>query len=305
MAVAVASEQRPAREQTRARYPDSEGFVERDGVRTFFELYGHGNPTILLLPTWSVIHSRCWKAQIAYLARHFRVLTFDPRGNGKSDRPAALEAYAEDEFAADALAVMDATATERAVLISLSRGVERSMLIAANHPERVAGMVVIAPALPLAPAAPRGGAERMFVEEHDSYEGWGKWNANHWLRDYPDFLDFFFAQVFSEPHSTKQIEDAVAWGLETDGRTMVASQLAPRLADEAAVRDLVSRIDCRMLVIHGRDDAVRPHASGEAFANIAGAGFVTVAAGHNPQARKPVITNLLIREFVDSLSEAR
>lgn len=50
-------------EQPRARYPDFEGFVSRAGVRTFYEVYGHGEPTILLLPTWSIIHSRCWRMQ--------------------------------------------------------------------------------------------------------------------------------------------------------------------------------------------------------------------------------------------------
>ena len=81
------------REQTRARYPDEDGYVERDGVRVFYEVYGSGEPTVLLLPTWSIIHSRHWKAQIPYLARHARVVTFDGRGNGRSDRPATAEAY--------------------------------------------------------------------------------------------------------------------------------------------------------------------------------------------------------------------
>ena len=106
-----------APEQTRARYPDHEGYVERDGVRLFYEIYGSGEPTVLLMPTWSIIHSRHWKMQIPYLARHCRVLTFDGRGNGRSDRPQEPDAYREEEFAADALAVMDATATERAVLV--------------------------------------------------------------------------------------------------------------------------------------------------------------------------------------------
>ena len=90
-----------AREQSRARYPDQEGYVERDGVKLFYEVYGDGEETILLLPTWSIIHSRHWKAQIPYLSRHFRVVTFDGRGNGKSDRPRGVEAYIEAEFAAD------------------------------------------------------------------------------------------------------------------------------------------------------------------------------------------------------------
>ena len=139
----------PAREQTRARYPDEDGYVERDGVRTFYEVYGEGEPTVLLMPTWSIVHSRHWKMQIPYLARHCRVVTFDGRGNGRSDRPSEPDAYREEEFAADALAVMDATGTERAVLVSLSRGAERSLHLAAGHPERVDKLVFIAPALPL------------------------------------------------------------------------------------------------------------------------------------------------------------
>jgi hypothetical protein len=55
---------RVGNEQTRAWYPDSEGYVERDGVRTFYEVCGAGEPTVLLLPTWSIVHSQVWKMQI-------------------------------------------------------------------------------------------------------------------------------------------------------------------------------------------------------------------------------------------------
>ena len=49
------------REQTRARYPDETGFVERGGVRVFWERYGAGaQRTILFLPTWEIVHSRAW-----------------------------------------------------------------------------------------------------------------------------------------------------------------------------------------------------------------------------------------------------
>ena len=98
----------------RAREPEQEGYVERDGVRIFYEVIGSGEPTVLLLPTWSIIHSRFWKAQVPYLARHCRVVTFDGRGNGRSSRPERAAAYANAEFVADALAVLDATGTERA-----------------------------------------------------------------------------------------------------------------------------------------------------------------------------------------------
>jgi pimeloyl-ACP methyl ester carboxylesterase/predicted glycosyltransferase len=292
-------------EQSRARYPDTEGHVERGGVNVFYEVYGEGEPTILLLPTWSIIHSRCWKGQIPYLARHFRVLTFDGRGNGKSDRPSESEAYVEQEYADDALAVMDATGTERAVLVSLSRGVERAMLLAAAHPERVAGMVAISPALPLPPAAARADAEEMFNRRHDSHEGWEKWNGHYWLEHYEDFLEFFFSQVFTEPHSTKQREDAIGWALETAPETLVATQIAARLPDEASVRELAARIRCPVLVLHGLDDAVRPHDSGAAFAELIGGAFVSLeGSGHSPHARDPVKVNLLLRDFAERAEAA-
>jgi pimeloyl-ACP methyl ester carboxylesterase len=289
----------PAREQTRARYPDQEGYVERDGVRVFYEVYGEGEPTVLLLPTWSIIHSRHWKMQIPHLARHCRVLTVDGRGNGRSDRPSEPDAYREEEFAADAIAVLDATATERAVLVSVSRGAERSLLLAANHPERVDKLVFIAPALPLPPATPRLKAMQEFVEPREEYADWGKWNRHYWVEHYEDFLEFFFSQCFTEPHSTKQREDCVGWGLETDAETLVATQLAPRLHDEESVRALLARIDCPILVIHGSNDAIRPCASGARLAELAdGALTILQGSGHLPHARDPVKVNLLLRDFI-------
>ena len=48
----------------RARYPDSDGLVVRDGVEIRYERYGEGGPAILLLPPWSLVHSRHWKMQV-------------------------------------------------------------------------------------------------------------------------------------------------------------------------------------------------------------------------------------------------
>jgi pimeloyl-ACP methyl ester carboxylesterase/predicted glycosyltransferase len=299
MTISLEHAARVGNEQTRALYPDAAGYVERDGVRVFYEVYGEGEPTVLLMPTWSIIHSRCWKMQIPYLARHGRVVTLDGRGNGRSDRPTGPDAYVEQEFADDALAVLDATSTERAVLVALSRGAERSLLLAAGHPERVDGIVFIAPALPLPPVVPRFRAAVEFNEPRETYEGWDKWNRSYWLEHYRDFLEFFFSQVFTEPHSTKQREDCVGWGLDTDPETLVDTQLAPRLPDEDSVRELAERIDCPVLVIHGRDDAVRPHDSGAALAELTGGTLVTLeGSGHCPQVRDPVKVNLLLRDFV-------
>jgi pimeloyl-ACP methyl ester carboxylesterase/predicted glycosyltransferase len=286
----------PAREQTRARYPDEEGYVERDGVRVFYEVYGAGEPTFLLLPTWSIIHSRHWKAQIPYLARHARVVTFDGRGNGRSDRPETAEAYAEREYAADALAVMDATGTERAVLVGLSAGALWGVLIAAENPERVDGAVLIAAAAPFAQHLAR--TTQPFDEPQESYEGWGKYNRHYWLENYRDFLEFFFGKVFTEPHSTKQIEDCVGWGLDTTPETLALTYLGRELRDRDDFERLCRRISCPVLAIHGTDDAVRPIAVGEELAELTGGTLVAMeGSGHCPHARDPVRVNLLLRDF--------
>ena len=286
-------------EQTRARYPDTTGFVERDGVRVFYEVYGAGEPTVLCLPTWSIAHSRIWKLQIPDLARRFRVIAFDPRGNGRSDRPTNIEAYAEAEFAADALAVMDATATKQAVLVSLSLGAHRALVLASDHPERVAGAVFIGPAVPLGSSIPDRAPARRFTERLDTDAGWAKYNSHYWRRDYRGFLEFFFEQSFSEAHSTKPIDDAVAWGQETDAESLILTTLSDGLPDREAVLDRCARIRCPVLVIHGTDDRIQAHANGAELARATAGHFVGIdGGGHIPNVREPVLVNLLIRDFV-------
>jgi pimeloyl-ACP methyl ester carboxylesterase len=295
--------QAPAPEQTRARYPDASGFVERSGVNLYYEVYGSGEPTVFLLPTWSIIHSRHWKMQIPYLARHCRVLTFDGRGNGRSDRPAEPEAYAEAEFAADAIAVMDATQTRRAIVVGFSMGGQRGLLLAANHPERVEAAVFVGPSYP-------GGGEPVpertvysWEDELDTDEDWAKYNKHYWLRDYKGFLDFFMSRMFTEPHSTKAIEDAVGWGLDTTGETLVLTYggLEPDQAHE-----LARRVRCPVLVIHGEHDAIVSATRGIALAKDTGGRLVLLeGSGHAPHVRDPVKVNLLLREFVAPPQPAR
>jgi pimeloyl-ACP methyl ester carboxylesterase/predicted glycosyltransferase len=282
----------------RACYPDQEGFVEREGVNIFYEVFGVGEPTVLLLPTSSVVHSRLWKAQIPYLARHCRVITFDGRGNGRSSRPESAEAYTDREFAADALSVMDATATQQAVLVSISNGTFWSLLLAAEHPERVAGAVFIGAVFPSLPFHPH----RMvysFDDVLDTDEGWAKDNRHYWLKDYRGFLEFFMSQVFTEPHSTKLIEDGVGWGLETTPEVLLATEEASYVVNEETVEEFARRVRCRVLVIHGDEDAIVPHAHAARLAQVTGGTLVIIeGGGHNPGGRDPVKVNLLLHDFI-------
>jgi pimeloyl-ACP methyl ester carboxylesterase len=300
---------RQAPEQTRARQPDASGYVDRDHVRIFFEAYGTDGPAVLLMPTWSIVHSRIWKAQIPYLARRNRVITFDPRGNGRSDRPTDPEAYDEREFAEDAVAVLDATQSGPAVVVGLSLGAQRSLILAADHPDRVAGLVMIAPSVALGSGPPDRTTDFEAVpataQDLAAMEGWSTYNAAYWRHDLAGFLAFFFGRCFTERHSTKQIEDAIGWGLETDADSLVANQHADG-PDAGATRELCARIRCPTLVIQGSDDAVTGPDRGVALAEALGAPIAWLeGGGHLVNARHPVRTNLILRDFVDDVSGTR
>ena len=102
----------------RAREPDAEGYVDRDGVKLHYEVFGAGSPTLLLLPAWNVVNARFWKAQVPYLARHFRVVTYDGPGNGRSSRPLDPAPYSYEAEGRSAVAVLDATGTARSVPVA-------------------------------------------------------------------------------------------------------------------------------------------------------------------------------------------
>jgi pimeloyl-ACP methyl ester carboxylesterase/predicted glycosyltransferase len=289
----------------RACQPIRDGYVERDGIKIFYEVFGAGEPTVLLLPTWSIIHSRHWKMQIPYLSRHCRVITFDGRGNGRSDRPTEAEAYSEREYAADAIAVLDATRTARALIVGFSRGVQRGLLLAANHPERIEAAVFIGPRY-------QGGGESLqeqlvygWEDQLETDEGWARYNRWYWQRDYLGFLEFFFSKAFAEPHSTKPIEDCLDWGLDTTGETLVLTCLAPELKPDE-LRDLARRVRCPVLVVHGKGDAIQSATRGIALAEHTGGRLVLLeGSGHAPHVRDPVKINLLLRDFIKPAAPPR
>ncbi|HEY7590726.1 MAG TPA: alpha/beta hydrolase [Candidatus Limnocylindrales bacterium] len=289
----------------RARVAETSGRVERpDGIGIAYEVFGSGDPTLVLIPSAPIVHSRQWKGQVPYLSRRNRVITYDGRGNGRSDRPAEGAAYTDREMVDDLVAVMDATETRRAVLIGLCiDGVWRAIQLAAEQPGRVLGIVAFAVGVPLlAPRHPWWGAFS-FEDELPTDEGWAKVNRHYWRRDYAGFARFFFTEITSEPHSTKQIDDAVEWALEGSVDAMVADAEAPNGRDLAAIEGVCRAVRCPMLIVHGTEDTCQPIARAHRLSELTGAPVVVVeGADHMIPGRHPVKANLLIREFVDGIA---
>jgi pimeloyl-ACP methyl ester carboxylesterase/predicted glycosyltransferase len=292
----------------RARHPDRAGFIERDSVKVSYEVYGDADQALLLIPSSPITHSRAWKGLIPFLSRHYTVVTLDGRGNGRSDRPARSGCYGPADVVADLLAVQDAAGVQRTIVIAHCHAVAWALRLAADHPERVSGLVAIAPNVALMPPHEHWAEpDQRWDQELDAYAGWGMRNRHFWRRDYRAWVEFFFDQLLPEAHSTKQHEDAVSWALETDADTMIAEREGRRAPNSPeAAEELCRRVRCPVLVIHGSDDRCQPVARGKRLAELTDGELVTLAgAGHLPHGRDPVKVNLLIKDFADRIEGVR
>lgn len=271
--------------------PAQQGFVDRAGVKIWYAVWGDAGPWIAFAPSFQVVHSQMLKGTVPYLSQHFRVITTDGRGNGRSDRPTGQAAYSFDHFYDDFVAVLDAVGVDRTALVGISAAAMTVLRLAAEQPRRVTHVITaggFADSLP----SDQKLAERLKME-------------GELLRgDWPGYLDWFMATIFSEPHSTKPYEDGVRFGWATRAEWLGACRNAWVGND---VRDLARRVTCPTLVIHGDEDRRAPLAKGqEIHALVPGAKMLTVAGGgHVTAVRDAALFNRTLREFVDSPARQR
>jgi aminoacrylate hydrolase len=98
-----------------------------------YELHGEGTPLLLVAGLGGV--GAYWRAQMEAYARHYRVVTYDHRGCGRSTRSKGL--YTVDEMAGDLLSLMDHLEIEKAHLLGHSTGGAIGQTLAVTHPERL------------------------------------------------------------------------------------------------------------------------------------------------------------------------
>lgn len=196
--------------------------------------------------------------------------------------------------------MLDATGTRQAIVVGLSYGGYVASVLASHHPERAKAAILAGTAGGVGPGNPHMTPQH-FLTEREHHDGWDKYNRAYWLTDYPDFADHFVRNIFSEPHSTKQIEDGLEWAADTDGAILAKTVEARGLPSSLDTGEgMYRRISCPMLVIHGTDDQIQPYARGKLVAELAGGELVTMEdGGHNPLGRFPAKCNVLIGDFLD------
>lgn len=281
----------------RAEEPTDSGFVVRNGVKVAYEQYGVSGPVLVLLPCWIIVHARSWKAQIADLSQCCRLLVIDGRGNGASDRPIGSEAYTYEEYVADALSVMDHLGVGQCTLVGFSKGGPQAALIARARPKQIDAVIFIAPVGPMSTEARRARA-KAFMTPSPTFEGWSQYNA-HFIHNHTlEFLQFFFSRMFCEPHSTKQIEDALEWGNFTSAQTLVDTTLGS-LSSTSNMQEAYEALECPVLLIHGDSDEIVPLKTGREVAQACNAEMIEMpGSGHGPHLRHPAAVNDFIRSFL-------
>ena len=250
-----------------------------DGTRIAWYRYGGGERAVLFVPTWNLVDARVVGYQVAALAPHATVVTYDPRGAGASERPE--RGYAFSLHAADALAVLGATGIEHTALVTASRGVNAAVLLTADDPKRFDRLAVVAPYMQLEaePAPPNP----------------------EWLEslrtDWPGFIVPFMHAVFTEPDSADVIAEMTAIGLEATPEVIVTQELE---LDWKRPARLLGRVTCPTLVVHGEADAPVPVALAESIvAAMPNARLELIpAGGHRPDIRTSELVNPLLLDFL-------
>ena len=248
-----------------------------EGVHIAYAVIG-GGPVDVVFPglghsnidwSWTVPNQRSFLQKIGSLGR---LIYFDPRGEGCSDRIGGGELPTLENQMADVLSVMDAVGSDRAALLGTDSAGPMAILFAATHPERTAALILYGtePADDPAPDYPGGWSD----EYHDAYleELERRWGQRDYVRKY-------MKQMAPSMTLDDQALDAYTTGFRMTGGPGTVLALE-KMWRENDVRDVLPAVHVPTLILHRTDDQVYLIA-GARFAaeRISGARFVELPGG--------------------------
>jgi len=240
-----------------------------NGVKINYRVQGQGEPLIMIMGAGS--NQSGWRFQIGLFKKYFRVITFDNRGVGKSDKPAGP--YTMRMMADDTIGLMDHLGIEKAHVLGGSMGGMIAQELAINYPERVDKLV-------LAGAFARRDGVSGFSSEIDKaievYERSSRDKASQ-RRLFGVFMDSVFNKWFYRVFMASLMKAAIRFSA-TKG---VAEQFEAILGHDAA--DRLGMIKASTLVITGTEDrAIKPVSSDVIAGLVPKAKLVKVqGGGHN------------------------
>ncbi len=225
--------------------PLKSGKVKVDDINIYYELYGQGDPLVLVAGTG--ISCAPWRPfQVPEFSKHYQVLIYDHRGLGRSDKPDVP--YSTRLFAKDCSGIMDALEIKRAHIMGHSMGGRVAQWLALDYPEKVRSLVLSGSGSGKYSDAiedyPRGVPVDTCVELIE--KGYEKYQHDHWGPGFM-FTDEF---VREHPEVVKRFQDLIVDEvppLKCYLRHVIARQCHETTA-------LIDRIKAPTLVIVGSKD---------------------------------------------------
>ena len=126
-------------------------FTTADGVTLHYRIDGGDGLPLLVLSNGLGTELSMWDAQIATLARAFRVMRYDARGHGASSTPS--QPFSIEHLGRDVLALLDCAGVARAHFCGLSMGGMIGMWLGINAPDRLNSLVLANTAARIGPHA--------------------------------------------------------------------------------------------------------------------------------------------------------
>ena len=258
--------------------------VKVNGISINYEVDGLRGAPWLVLSNSLATNLAMWDDQAREFARAFRVLRYDQRGHGKSDAPAGRYTFAQ--LIADAIAVMNALAIDKAHFVGLSMGGATALALAQLHPDRLDKIVVCDSACQSTPATAQQWEERIAVAEKDGMEALVEPTVARWFP--PELIEA------KAPH-IERVRQMIR-ATPVAGFIGCAGALASH--NYAAKVGTVKR---PVLFLVGEKDGVTPAAMAKLHEALPGSRYVEIAgAGHISNLDQPAAFNRALAQFLSA-----
>jgi pimeloyl-ACP methyl ester carboxylesterase len=246
--------------------------LDRGGVKLHYDVAGDG-PALILTHGYSAT-GEMWAGQVPVLSPHFKVITWDMRGHGRSDYPADPAAYSEEATVADMAALLDEVGARDAVVGGLSLGGYMSLAFHRAHPDRTRALLII-------DTGPG-------YKNDQAREGW---NANA-IKRAERFEAEGLPDVSKASAEVRLARHRDATGLARAARGMLTQR-------DARVIESLPGIKVPSIVIVGADDTPFLAASDYMAAKIPGAKKAVIPnAGHSANIDQPQAFNVALLNFL-------
>jgi 3-oxoadipate enol-lactonase len=263
-----------------------------DGTRIHYEVTGRAGGTPVLMIQGLGASKNAWNLQRIAMATRFRIISFDNRGAGRSDKP--TEPFTLEQMADDALAVLDAAGIETAHVVGASMGGVISQIVAVKYPHRVRSLTLVCTAC------------RNHPWRQELLQTWAKTAADKGMIE----VGKEAAQWVMSPRSFRRLVPAFTWMgplAALRPRHSFVSQIDAILNTREDLVDQLSTITAPTMVIVGNQDILTPRGDSEEIAErIPNAELVVISgAAHGLMMEHSSTFNRILIEFLQRSELAR